>query len=81
MKNKDLLLSKHIIINVHDLEVIVYTDEKWLSFMIRQVLNNAIKYLDKDEKTIKKVIREIGNLSDTTGVNEKRKVIMKYFIN
>ena len=37
--------------------------------------------LDKDEKTIKKVIREIGNLSYTTGVNEKRKVIMKYFIN
>ena len=52
LKNKDVLLNKHIVMNVHDLEVNVYTDEKWLSFMIRQVLNNAIKYLDKDEKTI-----------------------------
>ena len=52
LKNKDILLNGHIIMNVHDLEVIVYTDEKWLSFMISQVINNAIKYLDKDEKTI-----------------------------
>lgn len=52
LKNKDLLLHNHIIMNVHDLDVLVYTDEKWLTFMISQVLNNAIKYLDKEEKTI-----------------------------
>lgn len=52
LKNKDLLLHKHIIMNVHDLDILIYTDEKWLTFMISQVLNNAIKYLDKEEKTI-----------------------------
>ena len=52
LKNKDILLNNHIQLDVHDLEVFVYTDEKWLSFMISQVLNNAIKYLDKDEKII-----------------------------
>ncbi len=52
LKNKDVLLNNHIKLNVHDLEVLVYTDEKWLSFMISQVLNNAIKYLDKDKKEI-----------------------------
>lgn len=52
LKNKDVLLNNEIKLSVHDLEVLVYTDEKWLSFMIRQVLNNAIKYLDKDKKTI-----------------------------
>lgn len=52
LKNKDILLKRHIIINVHDLDVFVYTDEKWVSFMISQVLNNAIKYLDKDKKMI-----------------------------
>ena len=52
LKNKDFLLHKHIIMNVHDLDVLVYTDEKWLSFMISQVLNNAIKYLDKEKKII-----------------------------
>ena len=52
LKNKDVFLNNHIKLNVHDLEVLVYTDEKWLSFMISQVLNNAIKYLDKNKKEI-----------------------------
>ena len=52
LKNKDILLHKHIMMNVHDLNVLVYTDEKWVSFMISQVFDNAIKYLDKVEKTI-----------------------------
>ena len=52
LKNKDILLYEHITMNVHDLDEFVYTDEKWLSFMISQVLNNAIKYLDKDKKEI-----------------------------
>lgn len=52
LKNKDILLYEHITMNVHDLDKFVYTDEKWLSFMISQVLNNAIKYLDKDKKAI-----------------------------
>ena len=52
LKNKDILLYEHITMNVHDLDKFVYTDEKWLSFMISQVLNNAIKYLDKDKKEI-----------------------------
>ena len=37
--------------------------------------------LDKDEKILKKVIKEIGNLGYGTGVNENRKVTMKYFVN
>ena len=37
--------------------------------------------LDQDEKAVKKVLREIGNLGYGTGVNENRKVQMKYFAN
>ena len=37
--------------------------------------------IDKDEKAIKKVLKEIGNLGYGTGVNENRKVTMKYFVN
>ncbi len=37
--------------------------------------------LDKNEKIVKKILREIGNLSYYTGVNENRKVTMKYFAN
>lgn len=37
--------------------------------------------LDKDEKALKKALKELGNASYLTGVNEKRKVTMKYFAN
>ena len=37
--------------------------------------------LDKDDKAVKKVLKEIGNLGYGTGVNENRKVTMKYFAN
>ena len=37
--------------------------------------------LDRDDKRIKKVIKEIGNLGYATGVNENRVVKMKYFAN
>lgn len=60
LKNKDVFLNNHIKLNVHDLEVLVYTDEKWLSFMISQILNNAIKYLDKDKKEIE-IYSEVKN--------------------
>ena len=42
------------------------------------MINDA---LDKDDKAIKKVLKEIGNLGYGTGVNENRKVSMKYFAN
>ena len=37
--------------------------------------------LNKDEKAVKKALKEIGNLGYGTGVNENRKVVMKYFAN
>ena len=37
--------------------------------------------LDKDDKMVKKIIKEIGNLGYGTGVNENRKVVMKQFAN
>ena len=37
--------------------------------------------IDKDEKTIRKALKEVGNLHYGTGVNENRSVTMKYFAN
>lgn len=36
-----------------NLEVFVYSDEKWLDFILQQIVTNAIKFLDKDEKIIR----------------------------
>ena len=52
LKYMHYMLNKKITLNVHDLEHIVITDEKWLVFIISQIIQNSIKYLDKDKKEI-----------------------------
>lgn len=52
LKYRHYMLNKKITLNVHDLEHIVITDEKWLVFIISQIIQNSIKYLDKDKKEI-----------------------------
>lgn len=45
----------------------------------RTIINHLDSALDKDEKEIKKVLREIGNLSYSTGKNADKHYTMKYF--
>ncbi|WP_455544181.1 sensor histidine kinase [Intestinibacter sp.] len=46
-------LQKKISLDVYNLENYVYIDEKWITFIICQVLQNSIKYVNKTEKVIK----------------------------
>ena len=34
--------------DLHDLETEVFSDSKWLAFILNQVLSNSIKYADKE---------------------------------
>lgn len=52
LKYRYYMLNKKISLNIHDLDYIVITDEKWLLFIISQIIQNSIKYLDKDKKEI-----------------------------
>ncbi len=52
MQNKDYFLTNNIIINTNNLKHIVATDEKWVIFVINQITNNSIKYMDKKDKKI-----------------------------
>jgi len=45
----------------------------------RYLINNLDNVIDKDEKQVKKALKEIGNLSYTTGKNVDNKSTMKYF--
>ncbi len=45
----------------------------------RKLINELDNALDKDEKTVNKVLREIGNLSYKTGKSINKKDEMKYF--
>lgn len=52
MNYKNLLLRKRIKLDIHDLDTNVYTDEKWIHFIFSQILQNSIKYLNKENKII-----------------------------
>ena len=60
---KDNLLKLKITLNIHDLENEIFTDEKWLSFIISQVIQNAIKYRNKKNNEI-----EIYSIKDKNRV-------------
>lgn len=44
LQKKKELLASHAVIRRHDLDRMVYSDGKWLSFMVGQVVDNSIKY-------------------------------------
>lgn len=44
IKNKQLLIQNSIQIHTEELDRIVYSDSKWIEFMINQLLINAVKY-------------------------------------
>ena len=53
LKNKSGLLNKKISLKFDDLkEAEVYTDSKWATFIVNQLLQNAIKYSKNDNKKI-----------------------------
>ena len=51
-RNKNILIHEKISINIHDLELEVNTDNKWIVFILNQLIQNSIKYLDKKDKLI-----------------------------
>ncbi len=44
MKNMDDLLDNKVDFKVEDVNYKVYTDSKWLEFILNQIINNSIKY-------------------------------------
>ncbi len=48
-KNKNILIHERISINVHDLDLEVNTDNKWIIFILNQIIQNSIKYKKQDK--------------------------------
>ncbi len=53
LKNKNDLLENKIDLIVSNTNSSVYTDSKWLEFILNQIINNSIKYHDKKDSYIK----------------------------
>lgn len=51
-ENKQLLLQNHISVEVNNCDSTVYTDEKWIGFILNQLIANAVKYSKKEPKII-----------------------------
>ena len=51
-KNKSSLIQEKIDINIHDLDLEVNTDNKWIVFILNQIIQNSIKYKKKEEFAI-----------------------------
>lgn len=65
LKNKDDLLENHIDFSVSNVDFLIYTDSKWLEFIINQIINNSIKYRKLKNSYIK-----------IEGIEEKDKFIL-----
>jgi signal transduction histidine kinase len=84
-RNSKILIEKKIKIEILDIEKIVYTDIKWLEFIINQIVSNSIKYVDnnKSENKIKFYTRNIGEnivlYIEDTGIGMNEKDVIKAF--
>lgn len=52
-KNSKMLIESKIQIEITNINCFVYTDEKWTTFIISQILDNSIKYKCKENSVIK----------------------------
>lgn len=52
IKNKTTILNNKVELNIHDLEKQVYTDSKWVVFILNQVIQNSIKYSKNENQSI-----------------------------
>lgn len=48
-KNKSMLMQEKTKVNLHDLEIQVNTDSKWIVFILNQIIQNSGKYKKQDQ--------------------------------
>lgn len=69
-KSAFFFISKRIDLKLRDMQFDVFTDKKWISYILQQILNNACKYVgengvveiwcEEDEKLVKLSIKDNG---------------------
>lgn len=82
-KNLDQLIANKIKINISDVDEIVYSDSKWLEFILNQIISNAIKYRKSKNSEIKFYSRKdneniILTIEDN-GIGMDEKDVLKAF--
>lgn len=82
-RNANTLIERKIKIEVKALDEIVYSDSKWIEFIINQIVSNSIKYMGKGEGTIKFYTNRMGEniilYIEDTGLGMEEKDVIKAF--
>lgn len=71
-------IRKHIRLRYEGVNVKVITDEKWLSFMIEQLLSNAVKYTERGQVSIYVTEDKVLKIADT-GIGIAKEDIPRIF--
>lgn len=51
-KNSISLIQSRVKVVIENMDHFIYTDVKWMEFIIGQIIGNSIKYMDKEEKIL-----------------------------
>lgn len=81
-KNSKILIENKIAVGIKELNHIVFTDGKWIDFILNQIISNSIKY-KSDKPCIKFFAKENDNsislFIEDNGIGISRKDIKKVF--
>lgn len=64
LQQKELLLGSRIKIQKNNTDKDVVTDGKWITFMLGQIINNSVKYMDKNKESY--ISFEVVEVKDKT---------------
>lgn len=82
-KNLNQLIVNKIKISINDVEEIVYSDSKWLEFILNQIISNSIKYRRKSNSEIKfyakKNDKNVVLTIEDNGIGMDEKDVLKAF--
>lgn len=65
-RNKKIMIQNNMKVELKDVNKKCYTDEKWLEFILNQIITNSIKYRNDNNAVIK-----------ITGIQNKENIILK----
>ncbi|SFA97285.1 ATP-binding protein [Clostridium frigidicarnis] len=82
-KNANSLIQNKVKVVVENCDADVYSDNKWLEFILHQIISNSIKYMKKNEKILsiycEKNDNDVVLYIEDNGIGISEKSLMKAF--
>lgn len=82
-KYSKLLIKHKVKIVKKNLNMYVYSDDKWIEFIIEQIISNSVKYFDKEEKILEFIAMEdneaVRLIIKDNGIGIEKKYLKRIF--